>query len=107
MTDKFRFVREHASRHRVTSLCRVLGVSCAGFYAWQKSAPSCRTRRDAELLVQIKDAHERSRATYGSPRVHAELHACGVICAEKRVARLMRASGIRARSSRRVPRTTD
>lgn len=107
MTDKFRFVAEHASRHRVTRLCRMLGVSRAGFYAWRRRAPSGRARRDGELLTQIKDAHERSRATYGSPRVHAELRARGTRCSQKRVARLMREGGISARRVRRAPRTTD
>ncbi len=107
MTDKFRFVAEYASRHRVTSLCRVLGVSRAGYYAQRKRAPSCRAQRDGELLTQIEKAHDRSRHTYGSPRIHAELRAHGVICAEKRVARLMREGGIRARQPRRVTSTTD
>lgn len=107
MTDKMSFIRDHASEHRVTALCRMLGVSRAGFYAWRGRAPSRRRRRDDELLVQIRAAHAASRHTYGSPRVHAELRAQGTVCAQKRVARLMRADGIRARQPRRVTITTD
>ncbi len=107
MTDKVSFIKDHAGEYRVTRLCRMLGVSRSGYYAQQKRAPSHRARRDGELLTQIKDAHAASRATYGSPRIHADLRARGVICAEKRVARLMREGGIRARQPRRVPHTTD
>lgn len=107
MTDKINFIREHASEHPTTRLCRMLGVSRAGYYARQKRVPSGHARRDGELLAHIKDAHAASRTTYGSPRIHAELRARGVICAEKRVARLMRENDVRARASRRVPRTTD
>lgn len=107
MTDKMNFITEHASEHPTTRLCRLLGVSRSGYYAGRKRAPSCHARRDGELLAQIKDAHAASRTTYGSPRIHAELRARGVICGEKRVARLMHEGGIRARSSRRATRTTD
>ncbi len=107
MTDKMNFIREHASEYRVTRLCRMLGVSRSGYYARQKRVPSRRARSDGELLAQIKDAHAASRTTYGSPRIHAELRARGVLCGETRVARLMRADSIRARQPRRVTRTTD
>lgn len=72
MTDKMNFIREHASEHPTTRLCRLLRVSRAGYYARQKRVPSARARRDGELLAQIKDAHAASRMTYGSPRIHAE-----------------------------------
>ena len=88
-------------------LCRALGVSKSGYYAWRGRAPSARVRRDGELLAQIRETHARSRATYGSPRVHAELRAQGTRCARKRVARLMRAAGLSARRPRRAVRTTD
>lgn len=88
-------------------LCRALGVSKSGYYAWQKREPSRREERDGELLAQIREAHARSRRTYGSPRVHAELRAEGTRCSRKRVARLMRAAGLSARRPRRAVRTTD
>lgn len=88
-------------------LCRALSVSRGGYYAWRKRAPSARAGRDGELLTQIRDAHATSRRTYGSPRIHAELHARGTRCSRKRVARLMRQAGLSARRPRRAARTTD
>jgi putative transposase len=73
-------------------MCRLLGVSTSGFYAWRDRAPSARAQADAQLLVQIRDIHQRSRETYGRPRVHAELAEQGVRVGAKRVARLMRAA---------------
>src|SRR5215204_1736575 len=90
LIDKFRFVRDHAREHKVARLCRALSVSRSGYYAWQRREPSRREERDGELLARIREAHARSRRTYGSPRVHAELRAEGTRCSRKRVARLMR-----------------
>jgi putative transposase len=100
-------VRDHAGEHKVARLCRALSVSKSGYYAWRWRAPSARAGRDSELLTQIRAAHARSRRTYGSPRIHAELHAEGTRCSRKRVARLMRAAGLSARRPRRAARTTD
>jgi len=72
----------------------VLGVSRAGYYAW-KDRPACeRRRRDSEPLDEIRAVHAESQATYGWPRVHAELRHRGVRVSRKRVARLMRAAGL-------------
>jgi transposase InsO family protein len=104
---RFAFVRAHAGQFRVAAMCRVLAVSKAGYYAWAGRAPSARARADAALTEAIAAAYERSRGTYGSPRVHAQLAAEGRRHGEKRVARLMRAAGLRAKA-RRAPRgTTD
>ena len=65
-----------------------------------------RARQDLRLAVMIRAAHERSRKTYGSPRVHAELHAQGVAISRKHVARLMRLEGLRARVRKRYRCTT-
>ncbi len=100
-------MRNHARDHKVARLCRALSVSKSGYYAWLKRAPSARARSDGELLARIREAHARSRRTYGSPRVHAELRAHGTRCSRKRVARLMRAAGLSARGPRRAVRTTD
>ena len=82
-------------------LCRALRVSRAGYYAWRRRPPSIRTQQDLRLAVMIRAAHERSRKTCGSPRVHAELHAQGVAVSRKHVARLMRGEGLRARMRKR------
>ena len=76
-------------------MCRALGVSPGGFYARRKRPPSARARADAELSAQIAAIHRRSRSTYGAPRIHAELKEQGLRVGCKRVARLMRAAGLR------------
>jgi len=89
-------------------MCRVLGVSRSGYYASRgRVRPTARERRDAELLVRIREIHEASRGTYGSPRVHAQLAREGVEVGVDRVARLMRAGGLHGRVRRRFKVTTD
>jgi len=79
----------HQQEYAVTVMCCALEVSVSGFYAWRKRQPSQRSREDAELAGKIKTAFQSNRCVYGSPRLHAELHAQGWNCARKRVARLM------------------
>jgi putative transposase len=69
-------------------------VSRSGFYAWHGRLASARTVRDAQLTVVISEVHQRSRRTYGAPRVHAELRRLNQRCSRKRVARLMRDAGL-------------
>jgi putative transposase len=72
----------------------VLRVSRSGYYGWRDRPPSRRSQEDAALIAKIYEIHQRSRETYGSPRVHAELRAIGVRRGRKRVARLMRKEGL-------------
>jgi putative transposase len=87
-------------------MCRVLGVSTSGYYVWRTRAHSERTRADAELSVRIQAIHQRSRATYGAPRIHAELADQGIRVGCKRVARLMAGLGIYGVSRRKWITTT-
>lgn len=87
-------------------MCRLLGVSPAGYYAWRDRPPSARSRSDAALLQRIRTIHASSYGTYGAPRIHAELRAEGHAVGCKRVARLMRAAGLAGVSRRRGIRTT-
>lgn len=97
--------REKAD-HAIATMCRVLGVSPSGYYAWRRRPPSPRARADAALSERIAKIHMDSRWTYGSPRIHAELREEGVRCSRKRVARLMRQAGIEGCHRRRSIRTT-
>jgi putative transposase len=92
--------------HGVATMCRVLGVSTSGYYAWRTRARSERARADAELSVRIQAIHERSCATYGAPRIHAELADQGIRVGCKRVARLMEVAGIYGVSRRKWITTT-
>lgn len=90
----------------VAKLCRALEVSRAGLYAWRRRPESNRTKQDRRLAILVREAHERSRRTYGSPRVYEELKAQAVCISRKRVIRLMQAQGLRARVRRRYKCTT-
>jgi putative transposase len=92
--------------HPIATMCRALGVSASGYYAWLKRPPSARARADAELSKRIAEIHHHSRATYGAPRIHAELQEQGLRVGGKRVARLLRAAGLRGVSRRRWIITT-
>ena len=108
MSAKYACIREHLGEFPLSLMCRALGVSRSGFYA-SKQRPGCkRARSDDELRVQVRAIHAQSRATYGSPRIHAELRSEGRRCSRKRVARLLRECGLRVKRRRpRRPQTTD
>lgn len=91
----FRLVEAEKAYYPVSLLCRVLGVSRSGYYAWKQRPPSKRSREDTALTEKIREIHEHSRRTYGYPRVHAELKTLGVECGRRRVARLMREADLR------------
>jgi putative transposase len=99
-------VKAYPAEHRIATMCRVLGVSASGYYAWQHRAPSTRAQRDAALTMKIHTIHLESRGTYGAPRVHAELTAQGITLGRKRVARLMRRAQLRGVSRRKWVTTT-
>jgi transposase InsO family protein len=105
---KFAFIDAEKAFHRITKLCKVLRVSRAGFYAWCGRPPSPRAIEDGRIAVLVREAHERSRRTYGSPRVHVELaETHQVFVSRKRVIRIMQQEGLRARSPKRFKSTTD
>jgi transposase InsO family protein len=104
---KFAFIDAQKARHKVHALCRLLGVSRSGYYAWKKRSTAPRRAQDQRLAAQVAQIHARSRGVYGSPRVHAALRATGVLVARKRVERLMREQGLRGRAPRRYRATTD
>jgi putative transposase len=99
-------VRAHQASYRVVRMCRLLGVSASGYYAWCGRRAGARARADAALGAQIRAIHAWSRGTYGAPRIHAELAAQGVRVGRKRVGRLLREAGLRGVSRRVWPRTT-
>jgi putative transposase len=102
----YQFVEREKATLPVRTMCRMLGVSPSGYYAWSGRPPSARAVADAALTGAIRRAHARGRGTYGAPRVHAELHGNGIHVGRKRVARLMAADGLAGISRRRSVRTT-
>lgn len=106
---RYRFISDHADEFTVRSMCRVLEVSRPGYYAWRvrrACGPGKRARADQDLTASIRTVHQESRNRYGSPRVYRELKSRGLQVSEKRVARVMRVNGIRAKSARKCRVTT-
>jgi putative transposase len=98
-------IEAEKANHRVATMCRVLGVSKSGFYDWLVRPKSQREIDNEVLTVHIRQIHERSRCTYGSPRLHAQLGHEGVRVGKNRVARLMRCAGIQGVHRRKRGRT--
>ncbi|MGF1426124.1 IS3 family transposase [Kitasatospora sp. LaBMicrA B282] len=97
---------EKQGGHNVKQACELLKVSRAAFYARRTAVPGPRAVRDAELTEKIADVHQASRGSYGAPRVHAALQRDGERCGRRRIARLMRRSGLQGRHRGRRQRTT-
>jgi transposase InsO family protein len=97
----YAFIDEQRETYPVVRLCKVLDVSSSGYYAWRKRPTSLRAQMDQPLLARIRAIQARSRQTYGSPRIHAELVAQGERVNHKRVERLMQQNCMQARHKRR------
>ena len=93
---KYRFINEHRHEYRVATMCRVLKVARAGFYAWLHQPNSNRAIQDERLLGLIRDSYVASGGVYGSPRVFADLREAGEKCGKHRVERIMRNHKIKA-----------
>ncbi len=103
----FQFIDAEKTSFPIAFMCRRLGVSKAGYYAWQGRPAAQRAVADARLGKLIHQIHAGSRGTYGAPRIHAELaDEHGIRCGRKRVARLMRIAKLRGVCRRRRVRTT-
>jgi putative transposase len=105
---RFRFVEAEAAQFPVSLLCRVVGVTRQGFYAWKRRPPSARELADRSLGERIREIHRGAEEIYGAPRIHSELRlADGIAVGKKRVARLMRQLGLRGADGKQGgPRTT-
>ncbi|WP_329208850.1 IS3 family transposase [Streptomyces sp. NBC_01708] len=109
LVNRFQCVADLQRRHGVKRLCSILGVSRSSFYYWRRTAADRAARQvaDARLAARIRAVHQESDGTYGAPRITAELREeNGVAINHKRVARIMRASGIEGIRLRRRHRTT-
>jgi putative transposase len=103
---KYAFLAAHQNQYRLGRMCRVLGVSRSGYYAWQARRISERVKANQALLAHIRQVHAASRQTYGAPRIHAALRQAGWVCSRKRVAHLMRQHDLRAGRPQRRLHTT-
>ena len=104
---KFAFIQAQKAKFPVEMMCRYFEVSRSGYYAFCRRIPSLRAARDRALTEKIQAIHQRSRGTYGRPRVQAALRSQGIQTSSKRVGRLMKQEGLQSRRPRRVRSTTD
>src|SRR4029077_11186017 len=99
-TEIFTFIDSQRERFELRRLCALYGVTRAGYYAWRGRAESARRGQDRGLLSKIRGVFERSRGTYGSPRIQRALVSVGERVSRRRVERLMREAGLRARAAK-------
>lgn len=100
-------VERLSSCHSVRRVCAVLGVSPSGYYARRRRQETCRAREDRQLKQRILSIHAEKKGRYGTPRIEHSLRRQGVRTSRKRVARLRRELGLRARTPRQYRATTD
>ena len=97
---------DNRARYPIAMMCRILGVSLSGYYAWVKRPACARALMDTALTAEIRAAHAASKGTYGAPRLQIDLAEAGIHVSRKRVARLMRNAGLAGVSRRKGTVTT-
>ncbi|WP_202815819.1 IS3 family transposase [Enterobacter hormaechei] len=101
---KYRFINEHRTVWGVMTMCRVLNVARAGFYAWLHNPVSARDKDNQRLLMLIRDSYSLSGGVYGYRRVHGDLNEIGETCGKNRVGRIMQQNQIKAVRGYKAPR---
>ncbi|EPV8601778.1 MULTISPECIES: IS3 family transposase [Enterobacter] len=101
---KYRFINEHRTVWGVMTMCRVLNVARAGFYAWLHNPVSARDKDNQRLLMLIRDSYSLSGGVYGYRRVHGDLNEIGETCGKNRVGRIMQLNQIKAVRGYKAPR---
>lgn len=104
---KYEFIRVNQDKFSISRLCQMLGIRRSSYYAWKKRGPSSREQKNQSLLEDIRRVYKTHRKAYGSPRIYAQLKKEEIPCNQKRIARLMRAEGIKGRRKYRKIITTD
>jgi putative transposase len=103
---KYGFMKWHKNEFSIERMSEVFKVSRSGYYAYAKRTPSHQKLENERLLLKIKASHKQSRQTYGSVRIVKDLRENGETCSRKRVARLMKQAGIKAKMQKRFKVTT-
>lgn len=100
------FIKENRKQYPLALVCEVLQVSPSGYHKWLKNKVSFRVKENQRILDLIKFHHNKSKATYGLPRIYAAIRREGLFVNKKRIARLMRVNNIKAKTKRRFRVTT-
>ena len=101
---RYQCIDRRRDQHSVRMMCRLLGVSRSGYYAWCNREETVRQRRDRALMPLVRRVHLESRGVYGARKIHRELRAQGEACGRHKVARLMRQAGLKGCPKRRFRR---
>jgi putative transposase len=104
---RYQAIERLAGSHPVRRLCRTLGGSPSGYYRWQRRGEGDRAREDRRLKQRIVALHGETKGRYGTPRVERALRRQGISTSRKRVGRLRRELGLRARAAKKYKATTD
>ena len=100
-------MQAHKEEWSIEEMAQTLNVSRSGYYRFTQGKPSRREQENAMLLEKISLIHTESRETYGSPRIHSQLKEEGLSCSRKRVAKLMKKAGIKAKMNKKFKKTTN
>jgi transposase InsO family protein len=100
------FIKEHRKQYGIKLLCKVLAVSASGYHKWLKRKGSQRVQENQRLLEIIRLHYNKSRSTYGLPRIYAAIRKQGLSVNKKRIGRLMRINKIKAKTKRNFKITT-
>ncbi|MEW6095459.1 MAG: IS3 family transposase [bacterium] len=103
---KYMFIKENRKKYPIGLMCKILSVSRSGYHHWLKRKLSGRYQEDKRILEIIRFHYNRSNGTYGLPRITAAIRKEGLKVNKKRIARLMKANNIRAKTKRRFKITT-
>ena len=95
-------MRVHEAEFRVQLMCRVLGVSPSGYYAWRERLPSKQAQARAALDAQVRGEFERRKGRAGAPRLSRHLER-----GRRQVAQSLRGQGLRAKAARKFKATTN
>jgi len=104
---RYQFIDDSRAKWPVVAMCRVLGVTRQGYYAWHRRGTSERVRVQEQRQQSITKIFHESKERYGSPRIHRKLKECGLRISKNTVAKIMRNNDLRARGTRRYRSTTD
>ena len=104
---KYNFIMENRKEYRLGKMCKMLEVSRSGYHNYVRGKMSQRQLENQLLLERIRRIHHLSRGLYGSPKIYQELRKLGLNYNKKRIVRIMRINGIRAKTKRKYKRTTD
>ncbi len=104
---KYKFIMENRKEFRLGKMCKILQVSRSGYHNYVRRKLSQRQIENQFLLEQIKKIYHKFRGVYGSPRIYNELRKQGLVCNKKRVIRIMRINGIKAKTKRKYKVTTN